>query len=183
MSDFPSPAATATPLFVAAHGQYSSSLASAVQQNSSGLAGAARTWVANLVAYMPVYLPFPYPVKRAYWINGSTISSTNVDMGIYSADGTRIFNTGSTAMAGASSVQYVTVEWYLDAGSYYFAWTCNGTTNRGYALAGTALSGRVSGLLEETTGGFGLPATMTPVAWTRAWNHSCCGVTRTTAGF
>jgi len=146
---------------------------------------AVRTWTANLVSYTPVTLPFPYPVKRVWWINGSTITSTNVDFGIYSWAGVLIYNTGSTAMVGASAMQYVTpgTEFVLDAGRYYFAWTCNNTTSRGYAQAGSVNGSRVAGLLQETTAGFGLPATMTPVAFAQAWGPSACGVTRTTTGF
>jgi len=185
MSDFSNPQAAVTPLFVSAHGQYGSVLAASM---AAGVAetGAARTWVANLVSYAPVVLPFPYPVNRVFWVNGSTNTSTNVDFGIYSWDGGRIYNTGSTVMGTVSTVQYVTpgTSFVLDAGRYYFAWSCNNTTARGYALGTlSANQGRLVGLLEETTGGFGLPATMNPVAWARAWGQSLCGVTRTTTGF
>lgn len=185
MGDFSAQAYAANPLFL-----HAGSMPEATQHEMWLITGAssippgARTWVANLVGYVPVCLARPYPVNRVFWVNGSTIGS-NVDFGIYSADGRRIYNTGSTAQAGASSVQYVTpaTKFMLDAGNYYFAWTCDGTTSRGMAFGGTANGGRVIGLLEETTGAFGLPATMTPVAWARAWGASMMGVTRTTTGF
>lgn len=183
MSDFPNPQAPATPLFAGSTGQFSSIMAGAAQGNAIP-SGAARTWVANLICYIPIWLPYPYDVKRVFWVNGSTNTSTNVDFGIYSWDGTRIYNTGSTVMGTVSTVQYVTpTEFVLDAGRYYFAWTCSNTTNRGYTLTQANIPARASGLLEETPGGFGLPATMTGIAWTRAFGASVCGVTRTASGF
>lgn len=186
MSDFSVQSRTTLPLFV-----HTGSVPESCQADffpitgSTGVQPAARTWVANLINYTPVTLKYAYPVNRVFWINGSTITSTNVDMGIYTADGVRIYNTGSTAMSGASSVQYVTpsTTFVLAPGDYYFAWSCNNTTSRGMAFGGAANAGRVLGLVEQTPGGFGLPATMTPVAWARAWGASMCGVTRTTTGF
>jgi hypothetical protein len=88
-------------------------------------------------------------------------------------------------MGAASTAQYVTptTPFILSAGRYYFAWTCDNTTSRGMAYGGTANGGRMLGLLQETPGAFGLPATMTPVAWANAWGASVCGVTRTSSGF
>jgi hypothetical protein len=148
---------------------------------------AARTWVANLIQYNPVTVTRAYPVKRAFWINGSTTASTSVQFGIYTEDGTLIYTTGDVAMSGGSAIQYETVspDFVLQPGRYYFAWTCNNTaTNRGFTLtSATVNNNRLMGLLEETTAEFGLPAMMNPVAFTRAWAHNICGVTRTTTGF
>lgn len=186
MNDFPAQGRMATPLFL-----HTGCVPESTQHEMYPITGtasipsAARTWVAKLVSYAPVALIRPYPVQRVFWVNGSTVTTTNVDMGIYSADGVRIYNTGSTVMSGASTAQYVTpaTPFVLGAGMYYFAWTCDSTTSRGQAYGGTANGGRMLGLLEETTGSFGLPATMTPVAWARAWGTSVVGVTRTTTGF
>ena len=186
MSDFSSQTGAASPLFmhtgcVPESGQHCMQ----TPNGGTGVPPAARTWVANLVSYCPMTLTRPYTVNRVFWQNGSTITTTNVDFGIYTIDGRRVYNTGSTAMSGASGIQYVTpgTPFVLDKGMYYFAWTCDNTTNRGMAFGGSATAGRFIGLLEETTGGFGLPATMTPSVWTRAWTASFCGVTRTTTGF
>lgn len=182
MSDWPDASPLVPPLFITTAGNYSPS----ASRVNSGSNAAVRTWVAKLVAYCPMALPFPYQVNRVWWVNGSTNTTTNVDFGIYSAvDGTRIYNTGSTVMGTVSTVQYVTpaTPFVLSAGAYYFAWTCDGTTSRAYGLAGSANISRMMGLLEETTGSFGLPATMTPVAWARAFGPALCGITRTASGF
>jgi hypothetical protein len=185
MSDFPNIQQAALPLFintlVNADGDKLARLA-----GSGGLTNAARTWVANLIQYNPVVVPVDYPVHRVCWVNGSTVTSTNVQFGIYTADGTLIYTTGTVAMSGASTLQYVTVStpFILPAGRYYFAWTCNSTTSRGYTItSATTAFNKMAGLLEETPGSFGLPATMTPVTFARAWGFNLCGVTRTTTGY
>lgn len=171
------------PLFVSTVSPHSAMMANRAN-GGTGFTGAVRTWVANLVNYCPMWLPFDYPVKRVFWWNGSTATS-NADFGIYDDSGARIYNTGSTGQSGGTLPQYVTPasDFILPAGAYYFALTYSGTTSRGYSLSGSANASRLCGMLEETTGAFGLPATMTPVAFARAWAAPVCGVTRTTSGF
>lgn len=183
MGDFPSPGATVTPLFIHTVGRYMCGFES--RHMASSGEPAVRTWIANLVVYMPFSLPFPYPVQRLFWLNGSTVTTTNVDCGIYSPGGQKLLSSGSTAMGSASVLQYVALgtPFLLSPGQYYIAWTCDNTTARGQAVSGTADAGRMLGMLQETTGGFGLPATMTPIAWANAWGPSFCGITRTSSGF
>lgn len=179
------PSQPALPLFVSA-ASYGRGLDVSQTANISVQPPSSTTWVSLLVAYMPVVLPFDYPVSRVSWLNGATITGSNVDVGIYTADGVRLYRTGSVAMAGAALPQYVTpgTPFVLSAGRYYFAWTCDGTTNRAQAHAGSAAAGSMWGLLEETTGALGLPATMAnAVRWTRAWGYNVVAVSRTTTGF
>lgn len=177
MSDFPSQ--TASPLAI--HTYTFNAGASGVR-NYSALGAGARTWVANLAIYIPVLVMWPYTVQRVFWVNGSTITSTSADFGIYTAEGTRIYSTGSTAMAGASDLQFVTpTAFTLSPGAYYFGWSCNNTTNRAYGGAPPALGDRLGGVLAESSA-FPLPATMTPAAVANPL-YPLCGVTRTTSGF
>jgi hypothetical protein len=145
------------------------------------------TWpVANTAFYMPVVLPWAFPVRRVFWANGSSVTSTNMDFGIYTAEGTRLYSTGSTAASGVSAVQYVTpgTDLLLSPGTYYFALADSTTTaNRGGmgATTATVLVLRKLGVLQQATA-LALPANMTGAAVT----NSClpfCGVTRTTTGF
>lgn len=174
----------ATPLFVnsAAYGNQFEIIQIA---NAALGVSSSTTWVINLISYMPVRLPWDYAVNRVMWLNGTTVTTTNVQFGIYSWDGTLIYATPSTTMAGSSAPQYVTpaTKFLLPADRYYFAWTCDNTTNRGSTFTGDIKGGALCGLLEETPVSFGLPATMTPVQWARAWGYSPCGITRTTTGF
>jgi hypothetical protein len=97
MPDFPVQARLATPLFLhTGCVPESTQMDMFLNTGTASIPPAARTWVANLVSYCPIGLARPYPVQRVFWVNGSTIGS-NVDFGIYTADGRRIYNTGSTA--------------------------------------------------------------------------------------
>lgn len=142
--------------------------------------------VADTAFYLPVWIPFPYPVERVFWINGSSTTSVNMDFGIYNADGTRIYSTGSTAEGTVSVPQYTTpaTDILLSPGRYYFALACSSVTaNRGGqgSLAGTTARLRLAGVLQQATA-LPLPATMTPAAVANVC-MPICGVTRTTTGF
>jgi hypothetical protein len=149
---------------------------------ASGSPGAV-AWVSGLAVYIPFYLPWPYEVKRVCWVNGSTITSTSVDMGVYTWEGKGIFTVGGVTMTPATDVQFATpaTPFMLSPGMYYFGWSCNNTTGRGFAMTGTAVQGRQAGLLEETSA-YPLPTDMTPVTWTRAWGPSVVGITRYASG-
>lgn len=147
---------------------------------------ASATWpVASTAFYVPVYLPWPYPVARVFWYNGSSVASVNVDFGIYTADGTLIYSTGSTARSGASAAQYVTpTSFLLSSGRYYFGHSCDSTTaNRGgvASTTGTVARSALAGLLQEASA-LPLPATMTPVTIANVY-LPLCGITRTASGF
>ena len=185
MADFSLPQSVVTPLHI------NTAMNTFGGQTGRALTGttapSATTWVAKLVQYMPVSLPYPYYLQRFFWLNGSTVASTNVDMGIYTVGGQKLASTGSTGMSGASAIQYAapTATMILAPGQYYLAWSCDNTTNRANTLTPTmtAATGELQGLLEETTGSFGLPATMTPVAYTRTFGAVFCGITRKASGF
>lgn len=178
MADFPAQQAQVTPLFIGSISRYAQGWESRAYLGSA--APASQTWVTNLICYIPLSIPFAYPCKRVWWLNGSTASS-NVDMGIFSGSGAQLFSTGSTAQSGASVLQYVTADILLTPGTYYIAWANNGTTNRANTVAATGVQGRIFGLLEQVA--FPLPASMTGASWTRAFGAPFCGLTRTASGF
>lgn len=148
-------------------------------KSAGNVSPAILTWVANKAVYVPMSLKAPYVVRRAFWFPGSTITTTNADFGIYAADGTRIYSTGSVAIGTALVPTFTTLATplVLPAGLYYFAWACNNTASRGYGATVTAISQRLSGVLAEAAA-FPLPATMTPVAQADAL-YPLVGVTRT----
>lgn len=174
MSDFPG-ATVATPPVV---NTYSLNAAAGSMALSTGNPSAI-TWVANLAIYVPVLIPWPYTVNRVWWGNGSTVTTTNVDFGIYGGDGSRIYSTGSTAQSGTSTIQMVTpTTFQLSAGAYYFAWSCNNTTNRGQGQGIAINTLRLGGVLQEASA-FPLPSVMTGVAVSNAL-YPLCGVSRVT---
>lgn len=176
MSDFPT---DQLPLFISTFSSYGPSY-----KAGSSSSPAAVTWVANQAVYLPVFLPWEYPVKRVWWCNGSTNTTTNVDFGIYTPSGARIYSTGSTAMGTVSVPQYVTpsTPFVLPAGQYYFAWVCDNTTSRGFGAAvAVAATGAIYGLLSQASA-LPLPATATFATYVTP-GFQICGITRTESGF
>lgn len=177
--------APVTPLFVSTFSRWAAGWE--LPRLGSAIQAASQTWpVANTAFYVPFWLPFPYPVKRIFWVNSSSVTSANIDVGIYTIDGIRLYSTGSIAMASASLPQYVTPspELYLTPGRYYMGVSCSSiTANRGCqgSIAPTVPKLRMAGLLQEASA-LPLPATMTGVAVANAM-YPLCGITRTASGF
>jgi hypothetical protein len=184
VSDFPAVAPGVLPTHIGTYPCIFSSSATC-RDIFAGTGGASNAWgTANTAVYMPICLPWPYPVKRLWWINGSAGSgSGHVDVGIYTIGGARIVSTGSTVMSGASAVQYVSLGTaiILGPGSFYMAYTNDGTTNRSFGYAPTAAQGRQSGFLMQASA-LPLPASAT-FATTTVANMPFCGITRTASGF
>lgn len=162
MSDFPDQ--TITPATVwsgdARHG-----LAVGSRAVAGGSAPFASTaWgTANLAIFTPIFLPYRYPVRNLFVYNFATVAG-NVDIGVYSDGLTAIFTKGSTAMAGASAMQFFSCDFILDPGCYYLGFVSSSTTATfGAAAVGTATKQRYLGLLQQATA-LPLPAAITPAA-------------------
>jgi hypothetical protein len=141
------------------------------------------TYTANLSIFIPVYLPWAYPVNRVFWVNGSVVTTTNNNFGIFRKNGRRIYSTGSTAQSGASLPQFVTpaTPFVLPAGAYYFAFSCDGTTNR-YSGVGAGIELlKMCGVLQQASN-FALADPSAPTTATVA-AYPYCGITRTVSGF
>lgn len=130
-------------------------------QNGHGLTSA--TWpVANLAVFAPIRIYKPISITQLLFANGSTISG-NLDVGVYTLDGTRIVSTGSQAQSGSGSVMLFSITaTLLGIGTYYIASAMDnttGTSTRSTATLG-ALMWKAAGLAEMTSA-FPLPATAT----------------------
>ena len=124
MSEFPKSFNFADPMaVVCTHGSQS------IGEGSFGMAvGAGAYPVANLAIFTPFRISRPVTFSTMFAYNGATVSG-NIDVGVYSADGTKIVSSGSVAQAGASSIQTFTVSaTELDAGLFYFAISMDNTT-------------------------------------------------------
>jgi hypothetical protein len=133
--------------------------------NLTGASPAAQNWTANTAVYMPLYLPWPYNVRRMFWVNGT--AGGNSDIGIYSIGGGKLYSSGSTANTGSgSSPQYVTLatDVLLGPGAYFLAWANDGTSSRAFGTAPTASLGRIAGLYQQATA-LPLPALATFAAF------------------
>ena len=144
-------------------------------------------WPAQeLAVYIPMAIPFDYPIARIFVANGSAAGG-NWDFGIYTLGGGKIFSSGEFAASGNSQCQYQDVtDFILSAGAYYFGLENDSatTTNRAWGNTGvTANEGRLGGLLQEALGsGNALKQTATFAQWANT-GWPLCGITRTASGF
>lgn len=143
---------------------------------------ASTNWTANAAIYIPMFLPFPYVVRRVFHGVGSAASGHS-DIGIYTKSGTRLFSIGSFNNAGASSLQHNTVspEYLLQPGRYWFAYSNDGTTNQVFGVATQSNPGRMAGLRQESSA-FPLPATATFAQYAGIF-VPLVGLTNTDSGF
>lgn len=130
--------------------------AALISSTGSGTA----TWpVASKALYVPVV------VERsvvAYQIAVTVaVQSGNLDVGIYTEDGSRLISSGSTAV-GAAGVQAVNItDTTLPPGGYFLAMAVDNTTASFVRLSvPPALALRAAGMREQATA-FALPSTAT----------------------
>jgi hypothetical protein len=138
---------------------------------------------ANMAIYVPLQLPFNYPVFRVWWINGSGAAG-HVDLGIYDQDGNRIYSTSSTAQSGTNTTQYVSISggMILSPGRYYLALAYDSTSNGVYRMATAATQAqRMGGLLQQASA-LPLPASATFAAMGQSF-IPIFGITSDTTGF
>jgi hypothetical protein len=76
--------------------------------------------LANAARMLPFTIKEPMKLNTFKWCNGGTVSG-NADAGIYDRGGIRIASSGSTAIAGADSVQAVRFAGQTLAPGSYFA--------------------------------------------------------------
>lgn len=170
------------PLFITSH---SARYSAAQQGPTGGLIGgvaASGAWPsANLALYIPVAIPFPYPIARMFWVTGGTATG-NVDVGIYRADLTKVVSTGAVGLGSTNATNYVTVSLLLPPGDYYLGISLSsgsGTTFRTTVIG--ANSGRQFGFLQQSTA-HPLPNPMVPATWAQSYTP-LFGMTRTSSGY
>jgi hypothetical protein len=83
-------------------------------------ASSSGTWgTNNRAVYCPIVIDEPFLVQKVALYNGSTASG-NVDVGIYSENGTRIWSVGGVAQSGTNVMQVFTpTAFVLPPGRYY----------------------------------------------------------------
>lgn len=168
------------PLFFNTMGRWSCGPINALYNVSGGQLGALGQFqTANRAYYVPFRLPWAYPIKRIFMVN--SFSNGNIDLGIYGADGSKIFSIGSTAMAGSNAPQYMAKNILLPSGSYYFGVSGSSTGATWFAVNEGLPRTRLIGMLEEASA-LPLPARMTPVTPV-ATSIPFLGFTMTESGF
>ena len=108
---------------------------------------------ANLVVYVPFWVPESVTFTKMFWVNGTAVAG-NYDVGIYTTDGTRLVSMGSTAAAGISQIQTVNItDTTVARGTYYMAIVSDtsGTTQKILAALPAAGIPQALGLLQQAS--------------------------------
>lgn len=118
---------------------------------------------ANLALYCPVVIEETCLIRKAWFIIGFVING-NLDLGLYSEEGTRLLSSGSTAMPAGSGVMkfFDVTDQTIPAGRYYMAMASDSNTAQ-FGVCGIAnipILGPMMGWARETSA-FPLPATAT----------------------
>lgn len=101
-----------------------------VVQDSTSLTGATAAWPSsNAAIYIPFRIGYIYTSVKMFWLNGTTVGTNHVDVGIYDFQGNQLVHSGSTLTSGASVIQSVSISTTLEPGLYYMAMAMDGTTD------------------------------------------------------
>lgn len=172
-----------TTLFINSFSAFGQARYGGVGTAPPGVLASATFVSANRALYLPLWLPFAYPVRRIFWCNGATANG-NTDAGIYNESQQLIYSTGATAQAGTNAPQYTTLspELLLQPGFYWLAISHSNTTGTFFRSQQPGALGARAASMYEQAAAHPLPATMTPAAVTGAY-VPLMGITRTTSGF
>lgn len=123
---------------------------------------------ANRAVFYPFRALTSFTVYGFWMLNGATASG-NIDLGIYSLDGTRLTSTGTNAQSGTSTKQEITLgsSVLLGAGMYYMALAMDNATGTVLRRSTSAIMNKMHGLKQSATS-FVLPATVTFATYSSA---------------
>lgn len=116
---------------------------------------------ANTAVFIPFLVGKEITFSTMFWVNGTVVSG-NVDVGVYSQDGTKIVSKGSTAQSGTSAIQIVTVTTTtIGPGLYYLALVLDNATGTiaSYPI-GQVLKTKFTGAAQMASA-FALPSSAT----------------------
>ena len=129
---------------------------------------ASATWPAQYLAiFVPIRVSVPVKTTSVWWYNGATVNASyKIDVGIYSANLTKLGSTGLTAQGTASVIQSVAINIKFGPGLFYMAMTHNNTQTFYQEHSVTAAGVyRAIGMFQQLlTTPYSLPAVATPAA-------------------
>ncbi len=169
-------AATITPLFVHNHSLYGDGW----DLHPGSTPGGAGFFNNNAAVFCPITIPWPFPVRRL--VAFCTTATGNMDIGIYTAGGSRIVSSGSFVTANGPNYVTLSPDIVLAPGSYYLALGASSNAGKFFSGGTTVTKQRAGGWLKQTASAFPLPATMSGVAVTEAL-APMLGITQTASGF
>lgn len=128
----------------------------------------------NQAYYHPIVVPKFTVIYRFFWLNGATVGTNNIQVGIYNDNdagtdgpGNAILRGTSTLSAGANICQFDDVtNTALGPGLYWLGIWCSGTTATLFRSTPSNIHGKMTGAYTEAAGAGGLPATATPAQLT-----------------
>lgn len=117
---------------------------------ASNLASATYT-AANKVLYFPIDISRVCTAYRFFWVNGTTASTDNIQVGLYDLSGNALQRGASTLASGVSQPQFDNItDFVVYPARYYLAIWCNGNTTHLLRTAAGLNSQRMSGAFEQT---------------------------------
>lgn len=120
----------------------------------------------------------PFLVVKMWWMNGTTATTDNADVGVYTEDGATLrVSAGSTLLSGASQIQEVDVtDTLLLPGRYWCVCNQNGTTGSRYACNAAAPTVLRPFGWAQFAGAVPLGSTFTPAALTSGTTAPMFGI-------
>lgn len=131
---------------------------------------ASAVWpTSNRAYYYPFRIDHPITVLKLWMANGAAAAG-NLDIGIYSEDGTRIVSSGSTAQAGTNTLQEIDIaDTVIGPGAFYLAAAMDGTTGTAFRFSGgSSTRSLLLGYYSQVTA-FPLPANATFASQASQW--------------
>lgn len=136
--------------------------------------GTSAVWpTANLAIFHPFYVRSARTAIQMYTYNGViTVTPGNVDVGIYSSDGTRLVSIGTTALVDADNVLqlYNITDTVLLPGNYWMAMAVDNTADAFFRVTPGGTNAQIIGA-RSVVSSFVLPATVAMPAVNVAQNY------------
>lgn len=86
----------------------------------------------------PIVLPVACVARRLWWLNGVTVGTDTMQVGIYDANGVSVVLGTATTTSGANVVQFDDItDTSLPPGRYWLACRCSGSTATFFRAAGS----------------------------------------------
>lgn len=182
MADFPG--SVITPPFILSTSRYFALWEGNARAGGAFVPASAGWGTASQAVYIPFSLPFPYLIRRMFWVNGSSAGSTH-ELAVYTFGGRQLVTTSGQTGTGNSAPQYITLgtPYLLSPGTYYLGYSLNATTSNRIFLDSdlSALIKRFTGILEQASAS-PLPALAT-FATPTTTSYPLVGFTDTPSGF
>jgi hypothetical protein len=130
--------------------------------SNSTISSSGAVWpTAEKAIYSPIDIPWICSLRKVFVSNGSVVSG-NLDVGLYTSAGVRLWSAGSTAQSGTSTEQVVDVspDLALTPGLYYVGLVLDNTTGTVVRNTPSTQMCAVAGYYTQATA-FPLPSTAT----------------------